>query len=98
VYAVPFEGAERWLQLSVFSHAAHLTEDCQTCHAAEQAGSAQAVLVPGIEVCRDCHGGTTPVLGKVTSPCTQCHGMHMDEYGPMRHPDAPATADTGRRS
>jgi predicted CXXCH cytochrome family protein len=59
-----------------FSHAAHATEKCTSCHAAETSKHAEDVLMPDIQRCRDCHadvGGKN----KMTSPCSECHRYHM---------------------
>jgi hypothetical protein len=48
-----------WMPQAIFDHAAHGTSltPCSTCHAAETSKTASDVLMPGIETCRDCHGG-----------------------------------------
>ena len=84
VHLVPFEGANRWLSMATFRHDQHTSAECESCHDAPGAGSATALLLPGIARCRDCHGGGEPRLGKLTSPCTQCHDFHRERYGAMR--------------
>jgi len=32
--------------------------------------------MPTIKACRECHGGSRPVEGKVTSNCLLCHNFH----------------------
>ena len=65
-----------WLPKSAFNHAAHATSACEDCHAAGRSAKASDVLIPNIAVCRDCHAGAAPTVGKVTSGCTLCHGFH----------------------
>ena len=50
---------DKWMPHARFDHAAHGTSltPCSTCHAAETSEKAGDVLMPGIETCRDCHGG-----------------------------------------
>ncbi len=49
---------ERWLPNARFSHLDHRTSPCLDCHAAAPASTAAAdVLLPGVAVCRRCHGG-----------------------------------------
>jgi hypothetical protein len=45
--------------------------------------AASDVAMPGIAKCRECHGGSRPVEGKVTSNCMLCHGFH-DSAEPWR--------------
>jgi len=51
----------------------------------EQAPSEKAhdVLIPGIEVCRDCHGGARVPEPAVASDCVLCHPFHRRELGPF---------------
>jgi predicted CXXCH cytochrome family protein len=84
VHVVPFKGAARWLPLAKFSHEAHGAVQCERCHAARTAASSEAVLLPSIETCRDCHAGERAAHGKVSSPCLLCHDFHHAELGPMR--------------
>jgi predicted CXXCH cytochrome family protein len=80
----PFEGATRWLPRTEFSHRPHRAADCNLCHAATKADSADLVMMPGIGVCRGCHTGATPTLGRVSSPCQSCHDYHHESDSPAR--------------
>lgn len=59
-----------------FDHAAHRTEDCQSCHAAEKSKLSADVLLPELASCRDCHGDVAS-QNTVPSGCTLCHGFHI---------------------
>lgn len=77
---------EMWLPLARFDHAAHQNMSCRDCHAAAYSGegataadlfrdSHAAVMVPGIDNCRQCHGArfsATPAR----SDCVECHRYH----------------------
>jgi hypothetical protein len=41
------------------------------------------VLIPGIEVCRKCHGGPRAPEPAVASDCVMCHPFHRRELGPL---------------
>ncbi len=45
--------------------------------------SAEDVLIPGIETCRECHGGAKASPPDVPSPCASCHPFHRKEHGRM---------------
>lgn len=108
VHLVPFEGGSRWLSMALFRHDQHGSAECESCHEARGSGTATDLLLPGIARCRDCHGRGEPRLGKLTSPCTQCHDFHRERFGAMHGdasssgagvPAAPATeagAESGR--
>jgi hypothetical protein len=51
----------------------------------EQAASENSsdVLIPGSEVCRDCHGGPRAPEPAVASDCVLCHPFHRTELGPI---------------
>ena len=79
-----------WMPRAIFDHKVHLHVKCADCH--DVAGSKQAadVAMPTIEKCRDCHGGSKPVEGKVMSNCLLCHGFHD-----ARHPWDPLFTPKG---
>lgn len=81
-----------WMPKSTFNHAAHSTAECSQCHAAAKSDKASEVLMPTLAVCRDCHAGTKPSVGKVTSSCAVCHGFHEPARLPL-----PTTATVSRR-
>lgn len=62
-----------------FNHAKHKPLDCGSCHAAKTSDSAEQVLLPRIESCRDCHGGAK-AADKVASTCTSCHDFHRAQH------------------
>jgi hypothetical protein len=72
----PVELSEHALSGARFSHAAHRTERCASCHAADQSTQSSDVLLPEIQTCRDCHGGVSEVRA-VSSTCVMCHGFHV---------------------
>ncbi|MEE8524679.1 MAG: FHA domain-containing protein, partial [Thermoanaerobaculia bacterium] len=74
---------ERWLAHADFAHGAHLElgMECRECHQGAVASKdTRDVLLPGIDVCFDCHrraaDGEVPEdrLGRTT--CITCHGYH----------------------
>lgn len=61
-----------------FDHGAHRLASCESCHGSvRESTSASDILLPRIARCRECHAdpGT---LGKIESPCLQCHLHHLD--------------------
>ena len=71
-----------WMPKANFSHARHSTTltACTTCHAADRSAQATDVVMPGIQVCRDCHGGAARLASasaRVPSDCTLCHSFHV---------------------
>lgn len=75
--------ADRWLPHSKFNHAKHKLVPCGDCHAASRSKSPQDVLLPGVGVCQDCHGGEAAV-DKVPSTCIFCHDFHHHGLPPLR--------------
>jgi predicted CXXCH cytochrome family protein len=61
-----------------FDHGRHRQTPCGDCHAVMPKGQAAEQLLPGIETCRSCHGGSQPARDKVTSNCLLCHGFHTE--------------------
>ncbi len=53
------------LWISKFSHQAHRSSDCLTCHE-----SAESPVMPVMSTCASCHNGQ-----KAPNPCTQCHEL-----------------------
>ncbi len=66
------------LQHSEFSHAAHASEKCTSCHAAERSNRSEHVLMPDIANCRHCHTDTGG-SDKVVSGCHECHEYHLSD-------------------
>ena len=88
----------RWEPDAVFSHEAHQSVSCKSCHAtALKSQSGQDILLPSITSCKTCHNGESspqgPALssGHAESGCFLCHEYHnwMD---PKLRP-APARAE-----
>lgn len=65
-----------WFPESRFSHQRHQAMECSACHAAETSSEADDVLMPGIETCRDCHGGQQARGDRIGSTCVTCHDFH----------------------
>jgi predicted CXXCH cytochrome family protein len=82
----PVRLTSEWMPAAHFSHARHETalSSCDKCHAALHSDDAADVLMPGIGVCRECHGGGRHGGGEalVQSGCTLCHGFHDAAQGP----------------
>ncbi|MDX1569537.1 MAG: hypothetical protein R3200_03565 [Xanthomonadales bacterium] len=71
----PVRVAGVWFGSALFTHDSHTTMDCESCHEAQQSHVSDDVLIPGIENCRQCHGGEHDD-DKVASPCIDCHKYH----------------------
>ncbi|HUP96330.1 MAG TPA: cytochrome c3 family protein [Usitatibacter sp.] len=70
----------RWMPRAQFDHKVHLHVKCVDCHDVSSSRKASDVAMPSITRCRECHGGSRPVEGKVTSNCLLCHGFHDARY------------------
>ena len=71
---------ERWLPHARFSHRKHPKVQCLVCHAGAVSSNETAdVLLPGIAICRNCHGpqprGERTGAG-ATTRCISCHDYH----------------------
>lgn len=82
---------DRWLPHSRFNHDPHRIVNCQQCHenvapdTSGQGGSQLTgdVLLPKVEVCRQCHDrGTDKPAGFVgaRTNCVECHTYHQREH------------------
>lgn len=87
---VPVRINHEWMPQALFTHRAHDTQSCTTCHEVRHSKRAEDVAMPDLERCRDCHVGEQPVLGKVTSDCAVCHLFHAG--GVPWHPPSRAAA------
>lgn len=79
---LPARVAQTWLPKAQFTHAKHKTMDCKECHPASTSPSSKDILLPPIDNCRQCHGGTKAVE-KLRSTCVDCHGFHIAEHALM---------------
>ncbi len=78
----PVQISQRWFTKGAFDHAAHRATDCADCHDAESSKHSEDLLMPGIKVCRDCHGGEhadSDAEGKLESGCISCHVFHTPD-------------------
>lgn len=50
-------------------------------HGKEPSSSAEDVMIPGIETCRDCHAGARAGIDEIASDCVTCHPFHRSEHG-----------------
>ncbi len=78
----PVRVAGIWYAKAHFTHAAHDTTvdtmTCESCHAARESKVATDLLIPGVENCRQCHGGES-AKNLVPTTCIQCHKYHEHE-------------------
>ncbi len=83
----PVTVTHRWFPKASFDHSRHSTMQCLDCHAADTSDNSADVLLPGIDSCRDCHGGGG-AENKLASDCITCHSFHIAEDILMREPHA----------
>ena len=77
----PVAITERWMPFARFLHRPHRNERCLNCHAgAAQSIDTADVLLPGIALCRNCHGpqarGARKATAGATTQCISCHHYH----------------------
>lgn len=86
----PISLNDAFYPLSPFNHEQHEIKDlsCDTCHSAETSKTSDDVLLPKIEVCRDCHIGEDSyreggnfAQGKFPTNCLTCHAFHDGDHG-----------------
>ena len=64
----------QWMPDAKFDHDAHRGFSCVSCHAkALTSTEASDILLPGIAVCKTCHG---PGADHADSRCSECHTYH----------------------
>jgi len=64
----------QWMPHAKFDHDAHRGFSCVSCHAkALTSTEASDILLPGIAVCKTCHG---PGPGRADARCSECHIYH----------------------
>jgi hypothetical protein len=76
----PVRTLNRWMPKARFDHRTHAQSKCADCHDVSRSKSSADVAMPRIEACRECHGGSHPKTGKVTSNCLLCHGFHEAQH------------------
>ncbi len=64
-----------WMPAAEFNHAKHETMACGDCHMAQSSNDSRDVLLPRIEMCRECHGGNVATT-RIQSVCSDCHRYH----------------------
>jgi predicted CXXCH cytochrome family protein len=69
---LPSRVGQQWFPGSRFDHDSHRLIACTQCHAAATSNRAADVLMPRIDLCRQCH---QPEFG-VASNCVICHRYH----------------------
>ena len=88
----PSDVPENWFVHARFSHRYHRTLECNACHTrATKSRRTSDVLVPGIEICRNCHRHVDSAWPwqKSAAPteCLTCHRYHdptsVDWDGPL---------------
>jgi hypothetical protein len=73
--------ATRWLPHSEFDHEAHQMLVCTSCHTKATISKETAdVLIPGVQVCRECHHSGSDAA---EARCFECHGYH--DWSKERH-------------
>lgn len=88
----PVRLSQDWMPLAYFSHKSHQQKECTDCHGAAESERSEDVLMPGIEVCRECHIGGRGTAG-VVSPCIQCHRFHVPGNPGLFAKEEPAAAE-----
>ena len=95
---VPVHQTSRYMEKGWFSHAAHKTEKCESCHNAPASSSASDLLLPDLKSCRTCHGGEGS-NAKVATGCALCHNYHAEDGAPwlVKRKVAQGRFDTDRQ-
>jgi predicted CXXCH cytochrome family protein len=68
----PSSFMSRWFPYSVFGHERHRMLRCTECHAAASSSDAKDVLLPTIDICRQCHNSEPGAR----TDCAECHRYH----------------------
>jgi predicted CXXCH cytochrome family protein len=93
-----------WLQSARFNHKPHSAVDCRACHEPAFADAPNPsvlqknVMIPSIQICRDCHAPQSTVAGTprggVAFDCITCHRYHgAREGGSTSSPAPPRSVD-----
>jgi hypothetical protein len=85
---------DRWFMHARFSHRSHRVLECAACHTrAARSRQTSDVLIPGIEICRECHYKTESRWPRqnaaAPTQCITCHayheqGVNADWDGPLK--------------
>ena len=74
----------RWLQHASFDHQAHQMLACASCHTrVNNSKETSDVLIPGIQVCRECHRNGA---NAAEARCFECHVYH--DWNKEKHVNA----------
>ncbi|MCP4701202.1 MAG: FHA domain-containing protein [Gammaproteobacteria bacterium] len=73
---MPVRINQNWLPKAIYTHEQHKTIKCLFCHAAPESETSADILLPTLDMCRQCHGGVN-ASGKLQSTCVDCHGFHV---------------------
>ena len=76
---------DTWMPAADFTHGDHNDVSCETCHAAPESSESTDILMPGIAVCRDCHGDQAS-MDIIPTRCIDCHGFHIARDTMMMKP------------
>lgn len=77
----PVRLTDEWMPMALFDHKSHSTTPCLDCHKnADRSEKSSDILMPGIDTCRDCHGGAKDEK-KLASDCMMCHQFHLPNRG-----------------
>lgn len=88
----PISVSDAFYPRSPFDHAAHEIKglDCESCHAAGTSSLSDDILLPKIELCRECHVGEESYRkggefaeGTFPTNCLTCHAFHDGPH--MQH-------------
>jgi predicted CXXCH cytochrome family protein len=88
---LPARVAGTWFPEANFTHGRHTAMECVDCHDAPASTESNDVLMPGVDSCRDCHGGES-AENQLQSTCIACHKFHSPKPEP-----APRVTSFNRR-
>ncbi len=74
----PVALTSQWLPLAHFSHQSHQSMTCNDCHNASLSKLSTDVLIPNIDNCQQCHGGSQS-QNLIPNTCIDCHGYHPQQ-------------------
>jgi hypothetical protein len=78
---------DRWFMHARFSHRSHRVLECAACHTrAARSRQTGDELIPGIEICRECHYKTESRWQRqndaAPTQCITCHAYHEQAANP----------------